>query len=207
MHGLTLKAFRGEQAREYVRPLAQLRMEVFREYPYLYEGNYEYELKYLERYFRSPRSFMLMAFDGTEIVGATSALPLDDEDEDFQAQYKILGYRPSEIFYLGESVLLKDYRGQGLGREFMKQREKEAWRHKTFRYCSFCSVDRNSDDPRKPEGYRTLDHFWTTQGYKRIPEGLTYISWKEIGEEKETPKAMQIWIKELNEKSYPYEGL
>lgn len=190
-----------------MRPLAQLRMEVFREYPYLYEGDLEYEMAYLDRYFSSEKSFLLMVFDEDKLVGATSALPLIEEESKFQAQYQVLGFKPEEIYYLGESILKKEYRGQGLGREFMKQREQEAWRHKTFRYCSFCSVDRDSDDPRKPEGYKSLDHFWKTEGYERIPEGLTYIAWKEIGEEKESPKAMQIWIKELNEKSYPKEWL
>ena len=37
-------------------PLAALRIAVFREWPYLYEGSSEYEKKYLDTYLRSARS-------------------------------------------------------------------------------------------------------------------------------------------------------
>ncbi len=44
-------------------------IEVFRAFPYLYEGSAEYERKYLSTYARSPGSIFVLAFDGDEVVG------------------------------------------------------------------------------------------------------------------------------------------
>ena len=40
----------GAEIRDYFEDLTQLRMTVFKEFPYLYEGSLEYELEYLETY-------------------------------------------------------------------------------------------------------------------------------------------------------------
>ena len=42
----------------HVPDLARLRIEVFREFPYLYDGAEDYERKYLQTYINSPRSLM-----------------------------------------------------------------------------------------------------------------------------------------------------
>jgi hypothetical protein len=56
--------------------LAGLRIRVFREYPYLYEGTMEYERNYLRSYAETEGSIIVGAFDGTQLVGASTALPM-----------------------------------------------------------------------------------------------------------------------------------
>ena len=59
--------------------LARLRIRVFREYPYLYEGSAAYEEKYLKTYANVPESVMVLVWDGGRVVGASSGLPLEVE--------------------------------------------------------------------------------------------------------------------------------
>ena len=61
---LIFKTYRGEEISQIIEPLAQLRMKVFYEYPYLYDGNLDSELRYLGRYLKIKDSFVLMVFDG-----------------------------------------------------------------------------------------------------------------------------------------------
>lgn len=197
MHGLELKSLSGPEAQKYISELAQLRMRVFQEYPYLYEGDYEYEKQYLQRYFSCPESFVLVVLDEGRLVGATTAIPLSKESEEFQAQYRVLDLNPEQIYYFGESALLPEYRGLGLGKEFMRLREEQAQKANRYRFCSFCGVHRDPEDPRRPKHYRPLDTFWKAQGFERMKNGFTTIAWKEIGEQHATPKAMQIWIKPI----------
>ena len=40
---ISVKRFSGTEAQPYLPDLARLRIEVFREFPYLYDGNLDYE--------------------------------------------------------------------------------------------------------------------------------------------------------------------
>src|SRR5690606_23143734 len=64
--------------------VARLRIEVFRDFPYLYDGDLGYEEEYLRTYVQSPRSVIVLARDGDRIVGASTAIPLADESEELQ---------------------------------------------------------------------------------------------------------------------------
>lgn len=188
---------RGEDARKFRIPLAELRLSVFNDFPYLYEGNREYEMKYLETYFRSESSFIFLIQDNDKVVGATTSIWAMDEEDSFRKPFEEAGFRAEEIFYFGESVLLPDYRNRGLGKLFFTEREAVARTLPKIRYTSFCAVQRPSDHPQRPVGYRPLDEFWKALGYEKA-EGLeTTYAWKDKGESRETKKRMQFWMKKI----------
>ncbi len=53
--------------------VARLRIEVFRAYPYLYDGDADYERQYIAAFAASPQAVIVAAFDGDEVVGASTA--------------------------------------------------------------------------------------------------------------------------------------
>lgn len=176
--------------------LARLRIEVFRDFPYLYEGDFDYERRYLATYMASPGAVVIGALDGGSLVGAATASPLSDHFEEFAAPFAARGLGPADVFYFGESVLRKTYRGHGVGVRFFEEREKAA-REAGFSRCVFCAVVRPADHPARPADYAPLDAFWTKRGYSRI-EGLsTGFSWRDVGEAHETVKPMEFWQKAL----------
>ncbi|MHB8763693.1 MAG: GNAT family N-acetyltransferase [Deferrisomatales bacterium] len=193
---LRIERHSGPAVARYLPDVARLRLAVFREWPYLYDGDPAYEEAYLRTYTASPRSTVVVALDRGRVVGASTGVPLADETAEVQRPFLAAGIDPAPIFYCGESVLLGAYRGRRLGVRFFEEREAHA-RALGLGVSAFCGVDRWADDPRRPPDYVPLDAFWRRRGYEKHPELRTTISWKELGEAAESPKPMVFWVKRL----------
>lgn len=192
-----IRVVSGGDVARYVPSLAELRIAVFREFPYLYEGTLDYESDYLLAYARSKRSVFVLAFDGEQVVGVSTGVPMTDADTDFREPFEQQGYEVERIFYFGESVLLPAYRGSGLGSRFMNERESFAKALGGFDCCTFCAVQRPSDHPLRPEGYFDLGGFWRKYGFVEQLGLQTSFSWRELGELEESPKTMRFWVKKI----------
>jgi len=186
----------GPDIAPFVDDLAGLRMRVFRDFPYLYDGTRDYERHYIETYARSPESLFVLALDGDRVVGVSTGVPLRDESEAFKAPFLARGMDPESVFYFGESVLLAGYRGRGTGVAFFNEREAYAQRLGRFRYTAFCAVERPADHPLRPAGYEPLDAFWTRRGYCRHPEFQSVYRWKDIDQPAESDHVMTFWMKD-----------
>jgi GNAT superfamily N-acetyltransferase len=179
-----------------LRELGQLRVTVFREFPYLYEGSLEYETEYLRVYAECLRALVVLAWDGEACIGASTALPLADAPADMQRPFVERGYELGYLDYFGESVVLGPYRGRGLGVRFFEEREAHA-REQGLATCVFCAVERPADHPLRPAAYVPNDAFWKRRGYVQVPELTTSLSWLDVGEAEATKKPMIYWKKEL----------
>ena len=118
-------------------------------------------------------------------------------DPAFQAPFLDRGIPVEEVFYCGESVLLPAFRGQGLGHRFFDEREAHARSLGGIRWTSFASVNRASDDPRRPADYRGNDVFWTRRGYTRQPDMQVSLPWKQLGEAHESEQTLTMWLRPL----------
>jgi len=196
----------GSAIRSVFDELAPLRIAVFRDFPYLYAGSVDYERTYLETYARAERSLLFSAWDGDRMVGATTALPLLDETADVQQPFRDAGYDLSSVFYFGESILLSDYRGYGLGHRFFDEREAHARQVSQYTTTCFCAVQRPADHPQRPIDHRPLDDFWTKRGYRKEPALQSTFHWPDIGETESTGKVMVYWVKALTPNPSPKTG-
>lgn len=194
---LELKRLSGATLAGYVPELAKLRIQVFRDFPYLYDGDLDYEAQYLNTYIESPESVIVLAFDGDKVVGASTGIPLKYETEEVKAPFVVAGLEIESIFYCGESVLLSDYRGKGAGVAFFDHREAHACELGGYLWSCFCGVQRPDDHPRFPAGYKPLDNFWRKRGYEKRPELTTTFSWKDLDESEASSKPMTFWMKAL----------
>ncbi len=188
---------KGSEARQYVQQIADLRISVFREFPYLYEGSIEYEKDYLETYFKSSQSVVVLCLDDKEIVGASTAIVLSEESPSIQKPFLDQGLAINEYIYFGESVLARDYRGQGVGKEFFNYRLEFARTHSMARWAVFCAVLRSETDPMRPTNYSPLNSFWHKQGFEEWTGMKCSLSWKRVGEMSETSHELQFWRKSL----------
>jgi GNAT superfamily N-acetyltransferase len=194
---LTLKRLSGEELVRYIPELAQLRIQVFRDFPYLYDGDLAYEERYLQTYVQAPASVIVLAFDGDKVVGASTGIPLKYETDDVKQPFINAGYDIDTVFYCGESVLISAYRGQGAGVAFFEHREAHAREIGGFDYSCFCGVQRPDNHPARPADFVPLDDFWRKRGYEKHPQLNTTFSWKELEEITESPKPMTFWMKNL----------
>lgn len=187
----------GREIAPFIPDLARLRIAVFRDFPYLYDGTTAYEEDYLATYAQSPESLFVLAVDGGAVVGAATGLPLRDETDAFRAPFVAVGRNPEDVFYFGESVLLPAFRGRGLGVRFFAEREAWARHMGRFKACAFSAVERPHDHPLRPAGYVPLDAFWNRRGYVHHPELRTSFVWQDVDEAQPTPKPMSFWLKEI----------
>ena len=163
----------------------------------MYEGSTEYEKEYLKTYSLSTDSMIFTVFDGDKMVGATTCIPLMDESEEVIEPFIKSGYKVEEIFYFGESILLKPYRGMGLGHRFFDEREKHAASFGQYKFTCFCAVQRPDDHILKPDNDRPNDKFWLHRDYLPMKDLISEFEWQDIGEKNPTKKPMMYWMKEL----------
>lgn len=197
MSAITVETVRDAEVRKtLLNDLARLRITVFREWPYLYDGSLDYEQRYLRDFLDDPDAALIIARDGEEIVGAATASAMAGQDEAVRLPFDQHGMDLSTLFYFGESVLLADYRGHGLGHAFFDAREAAALEAGAKAAC-FCGVVRPADHPLRPAGARDHAEFWTKRGYAPI-EGLTAsYNWKDVDQNSETQHIMQFWHRVL----------
>ncbi|MEO1161578.1 MAG: GNAT family N-acetyltransferase [Pseudomonadota bacterium] len=194
---VTVRPLAGPEFDAAIPALARLRIEVFRAWPYLYDGDLEYEANYLARFRHADRAFLAAAFHGETIVGAATAAPMAGEAAEFRGPFERAGFDTSKIFYFAESLLLPAYRGRGAGVKFFEVREAHARSFESYSHAVFCGVVRASDHPMKPETYVPLDAFWRKRGFDKLDGMMTAYSWKDVGAATETEKPMQFWMKQL----------
>lgn len=193
-----VKNYFGSDITEIIPALASLRIQVFKEYPYLYDGTLEYESDYLKHYANCEKSLVVVVKNDSQIIGASTAMPLIDYGKEVSGPFENARYDVSKVFYFGESVLEKQYRGLGFGKRFFTERENWA-KHCGASLAAFCAVDRSEDNPYKPVGYKPLNAFWQHLGYQKQPDLKCYFSWKEHGDETESEKSLTFWTKSLEE--------
>lgn len=176
--------------------LARLRIRVFRDWPYLYDGSVEYEARYLTAFAGSEGAVLVAAYDGSAMVGASTGLPLAHEHEAFSAPIAAAGQDTARVFYCAESVLLRECRGRGVYRAFFERREAHA-RRLGFDTAVFCGVVRPDTHPARPTDHQPLDPVWRRFGYRPLDGAVARYSWTDVGDTGETAKPMQYWIKAL----------
>jgi GNAT superfamily N-acetyltransferase len=196
-HGFRIERVSGPDLRQHLDAVATLRIAVFRDWPYLYDGDVAYEREYLDAYACSADSVFVLAFDGDAIVGASTGLPLADDSAEFRTPFDAAGIAAERVFYFGESVLLPAYRGVGIGHAFFEHRESHARALGRFDLTAFCAVDRDPTDPRRPVGHRDNDAFWTGRGYARQPGMTMRLRWNEI-DRGEIEHALTFWLRPLD---------
>jgi GNAT superfamily N-acetyltransferase len=183
---------------------ARLCVEVFREWPHLYDGDIRYDIEHLDALAASPQSALIAAYDGETLVGASACLPMTDAAPEYRAPFLAHGWPADRFFYLAESVLRPAYRGQGIGGTFFALREAHIRAVSACDFACFYTTARPDDHPSRPATTASLDAFWRRRGYAPVPDFPCTIRWKEIGQHAESDLAMQVWVKSLSGMELPY---
>lgn len=192
---MEVRALTGEEIAARLGDLARLRIAVFADYPYLYDGDEAYEARYIKEFAAAPEAVLVAAFDGDAVVGAATASPMWAQKPEFRAPFEERGIDTNRLFYFGESVLLAKYRGQGIGHAFFDAREAAAKADGASAAC-FAAVIREADDPDRPGWYRPLDGFWRKRGYAPVPGLVSQLAWKQHGDDEERVNRLQYWMRQ-----------
>lgn len=194
--GLSLRVLQGADLEQHLDAVAGLRIAVFRDWPYLYDGSLDYERDYLQTYRESAQALLVGAFEGDRLIGASTSTPMEDHAAEFAAPFAAVGLPLSAILYGAESVVLPEYRGLGLGHRFFDLREDHA-RKLGRSHVAYCSVQRPEDHPMRPAQHRSNDAFWLGRGYAPLAGVIAEFAWRDVGETQETKKPLQFWMRAL----------
>lgn len=187
-----MKIVRGHQIATFLEALGIFRIEIFREYPYLYDGDMDYERRYLSRYLRTPESILAVMSDGAAIQAACTGLPFSYEDGETQEPFA--GEDFSQIYYIGEVMVRPGLRGKGIGSTLLKT-VLALIDHDKYQTVCLYTVDRGVDHPHRHEGYRPPDSIWQRFGFAKDEKRKACYRWKDIGQQSETDKTMSVWAR------------
>lgn len=194
---ISIRAVAGEELAQLIPALAELRIQVFAAYPYLYTGTVAYEKEYLRGFAAAPDAVVVAATDATgRIVGCATGSALTGHHDEFSAPLAKAGYDLASTFYFGESVVDPAWRGRGIGHAFFDAREQHAMDRGYARAC-FCAVIRADEDAGKPADYSPLDSFWHKRGFQRMPGVEAIYNWPEVEKGPSLPHPMAYWMKEF----------
>ncbi len=193
--GLTFETLTGAEVTAALDDLGRLRCRVFRDWPYLYDGDPANEAGYLRSYRDTPGAILVAARAGGAMVGCATGMPLAHHEDARDLPLSDLGLSMGEVFYCAESVLLPGWRGYGAGHRFFDLREDHA-RRLGFAVAMFCAVERSADHPLKPAGARSLAPFWEGRGY-RARDAVVRMTWTDLGQDAPSEKSLRVWTRRL----------
>jgi len=186
------------QIQQHIETIASLRIAIFKEYPYLYDGDMQSERDYLKSYAASKNSVVILAKDKGKIVGAVTGIPLSELDKIFLMPFMEKHIPTKAQYYLGEILLLKEYRGKGNGYKLYSMFEEWVRQKGKYQKIVIAEVVRPANDPRKPKDYIPTRKFWESLGYIEHPELVFHIPYKEIGYKEKVPHSLVFSFKDLS---------
>ena len=196
---ISIRTFRGELISPFLQDITDLCITIYKEYPYCYEGTKEEYFPFIE-YYAHDNGIACLLFDGNHPVGVAIGMPISEMREKYKAPFHHA--RPhenfEEIFYLGEILLLKDYRCRGLGTEMYLEFERSVKENKNFKKICFCKIDESNQTNLEPENYKPLDGFWEKNGFDRCDDITVIVNWQNVGEVDESPHKLVYWLKSFS---------
>ena len=193
---ITQQLLTGSAVTESLDDIASLRINIFQEFPYLYDGRREEEFRYLKVYENTPDAAIMTASDSGKIIGAATGIPLCHEHEELVKPFVRSHYALDEIYYVGELLLYPEFRNRGLGLRLLKQMEEQVRSLGNYRYLTCATVVRPDDHPLRTSTYLPINRFLAVAGFHPLPALMTEFSWLETdGVTRRHP--MTFWLKEL----------
>lgn len=198
---MNLKVVRGKKIIDYMAEINQLRLNHFKEFPYLYQGKLEDEQKYVETYSSDPNAMLITLQDGDTVVGINTGIPLTSPSnylKDVKTVFADAGLTADKYFYFGEIILEKAYQGKGLSRQLFERGEQFA-KDCGFSAICFLAVERSDEHPLKPENYINTSVIFNRMGYTKT-KLHTSFNWSTIQADNtalEEDNTLFYWIKDL----------
>lgn len=195
---IRMEVVQGEAIHAYVKDITDLSLIIYREYPYLYEGTEEEYLPHIQHY-AQPESVACLLFDNEKTIGVAIGLPLKAMRDNYKRPLlnSDVYINIDSVFYLGEILLLPEYRGRGLGKQMYLKFEEMVRKKENFKSICLSKISELESHPRMPAQYKSLDTFWAKLGFKRLNNVHFSVVWLNVGDQEESSHKMVYWIKTL----------
>lgn len=198
---ITIEIFTGKDSEPYIETVSKLRIEAFKEYPYLYMGELDYERQYMRGYTKDDRAMIAIAKCDGKLAGISTGIPLISDSE-IVADVKIIFLNENidigDYYYYGELIILPEFKGKGILKKLLLAQDEliQSWGYK---HACGLTVVREDNHPLKPAGYKSPDKIGKRLGYLRT-KLTTQYHWPTIqpdGTVKDEKNTLEFWIKDL----------
>ncbi|HLC06649.1 MAG TPA: GNAT family N-acetyltransferase [Candidatus Babeliales bacterium] len=159
--------------------VAQLRVNIFRNYPYLYDGNIAEEMDNLEKYAQHNNSALAIAYYNENPVGFLCGSDLIHYSVHFENSvadlFKGVDLNIENYYYCADIIILPEHRGKYLAPQLFDAIENYA-QQKGYTACCFIT-EHHENHPLKPRDHKSLVPLWNSLNYKKSAL-ITYASWQ-----------------------------
>lgn len=197
MTDIHVRSFSGAGIKPYIHSIAKLRSEVLRDYPYFEEPDLNYNTQYLRDISSCKEAIAVLIFDNTTLVGVSLGYPFALERGLFHQPFKEKQLDIATYYFFGESILLKPYRGRGIGHHFFDAREAHVAHLHAFKHICFCVPLQIESSEGRPSDFVPLHDFWRKRGYVHHPEMSIHASKNRTEGAPPQESLMTFWIKEI----------
>ncbi len=195
----SIRLLKGKEIQRHLPNVANLRLRVFKEYPYLLDGDLKEALEYLSLYATAKSSLLVTATSNNELVGTVAGVPLNATAAIIQKTFVDNHQNLEQWFYIDEIVIAPQWRNRGLSRVFLHALEDHA-KESGYRFTTFCVIRRPPTHPLRPRGFVPLNESFAESGYERLPDLALELNWVDIGDGRPSAKKMDFWYKDLTVK-------
>lgn len=194
---IRVEMLQGIEIAPYIPDIVQLCHQMYREYPYLYDGkDADYEA-YLQAYADSNEAVICLVFNGKKAIGLAIGMPMTITRDHYKQPLLDLGYDLNSFFYLGEFVLDPSYRGQGYEVMMYQQVENAVRKKDCYKTICMWEVDDSLNPSQRPLEYVPNNSLWEKIGFTQHPELFFIALWTNINESRESPHLAVYWMKQL----------
>ena len=195
---ITIKVLRGQEMIPYLETAAEWRIKEFKSFPYLYQGNLEYESMYMHECEKNPEAILIVGERNNEILGFTTGIPIGTMSDLLQSLRNKLP-NAHEYYYLAECIFAPTVRGRGFAQKGIKLFE-EVVDELGYKKICFLTVIRDENHPLKPQRYLNKDPIWSRWKYQKTDLILEF-PWPTIqadGSVIDFLNPMRFWEKDIS---------
>jgi ribosomal protein S18 acetylase RimI-like enzyme len=199
----TIDIFVGKETAKYIDIVSEWRIKLFREYPYLYVGDIEYEKKYMQGHATDKQAMIAIAKVDGMLAGFSTGFPLISDSEIVADVKKLVSQAGDDIadyYYYGEIMVLPEFRGRGLASMLYTAQDNliKSWE---FKHVCISTVVQEENHPLKPAGYKSTEGMFEHMGFVKNKLMINY-PWPTIQHDqsiKEVNHQLACWTKSLME--------
>lgn len=201
MQDLKIEIHTGCDSANYIETISQLRVNMFREYPYLYVGDVGQDKSYLQGYAEDKQAMIAIAKVDGIFAGASTGIPLNS-DSAIVAKIKCVFEKANinieDYYYFGEVFVLPEFRGLGITTQLFSAQDAliKSW---GFKHACGLTIVRENNHPLKPTDYKSPDSMWEHLGFRK--NKLTAVfKWPTVQADssiKDADNTVEFWAKKL----------
>ncbi len=190
---------RGDDMKHMLDFVAQQRIRHYKGYPYLYEGNMQEELEYLNLVASSSHSALCVVYKDDHIASFAMGASFVEFASHFKGSIELFeaeSRSPHDYYYIADDIVLPGHEGHLLTERMFEQLEQYV-RNLGFAYT--CIVHEQYDvHPLKPKDYQDFD--WSKLGYAKTESAICF-TWNTLQSDGSSCKQEHVlpyWVKKLN---------